>query len=58
MTLLITVNKKLARLIAGEEEELCLLISKVIMSIVVIGIVLMCHNTFITNLSGLLEPYL
>jgi hypothetical protein len=36
MTLLITVNQKFAKLIVGEEEELCLLMSKVITSIVIV----------------------
>ncbi len=35
MTLLMTTNKKLASLIAGEESELCSLISKVVISIVI-----------------------
>jgi hypothetical protein len=37
MTLLIAINKKLANLIAREEAEVCLLISKVDMSIVLMS---------------------
>ncbi len=36
MTLLTTVNKKLASLMAGKEAELSLIISKAVISIVVI----------------------
>jgi hypothetical protein len=46
MTLIITVNKKLASQIGREESELCLLISKAIISKVIITIVVVSKNNF------------